>query len=79
MWSLSFPLTLPTVHHVPGLALNLVSVSQLTDHGLTVTFSSSTCSVQDHLSGRRIGTDRRVGGLYHLGHLYLPASDSVSG
>ena len=76
---LSTSLTLPTVHHVPGLALNLVSVSQLTDHGLTVTFSSSACFVQDHLSGRRIGTGRRVGGLYHLEHLRLPASDSISG
>ena len=41
---------LPTVHHVPGLALNLISVSQLTDHGLTVTFTFSACVVQDHHS-----------------------------
>ena len=65
---------LPTVHHVPGLALNLVSVSQLTDHGLTVTFTSSCCFVQDHHIGQRVGTGRQVGGLYHLEHLRFPIS-----
>ena len=42
---------LPTVHHVLGLALNIISVSQLTNNGLTVIFSSSTCFAQDHLTG----------------------------
>ena len=36
-------LVLPDVHHILGLALNLISVNQLTDHGLTVTFTSSVC------------------------------------
>ena len=76
LYSCSFDL--PTVHHVPGLALNLIFVSQLTDHGLTVTFSSTGCFVQDHLTGRRIGTGCRVGGHYHLEHLRLPASASDS-
>ena len=53
-------IALPDVHHVPGLALSLISVSQLTDLGLTVTFSSSACVVQDHLSGQRIGIGHRV-------------------
>ena len=35
-------IALPDVH-VPGLALSLISVSQLTDLGLTVTFTSSAC------------------------------------
>ena len=34
--SSTFSIALPDVHHVPGLALSLISVSQLTDLGLTV-------------------------------------------
>ena len=51
-------------------------VSQLIDYGLTVTFTSSACVVQDLLTGRRIETGRRVGGLYYLEHLHLFASAS---
>ena len=68
------PVSLPTVHHVPGLALSLISVSQLTDLGLTVTFTSSACVVQDRLSGQRIGIGHRVGGLYYLDRLQLSPS-----
>ena len=42
-------IALPDVHHVSGLALKLIFVSQFTDHGLTVTFTSSACIVQDPL------------------------------
>ena len=38
-------IALPDVHHVPGHALSLISVSQLTDLGLIVTFTSSACVV----------------------------------
>ena len=64
-----YSIALPDVHHVPGLALNLIFVSQLTDHELTDTFTSSACVVQDHLSGQKIGIGHRVGGLYHLDRL----------
>ena len=34
--------------------------------------------MQDYLTGRRIGTGRRVSGLYHLEHLQLPSFASAS-
>lgn len=49
--------TLPIVHHVSNLALNLISY-QLTYHGLIITFSSSDYFMQYHLTGQRIGTGR---------------------
>lgn len=76
LWPPSF--TVPTVHHVLGLALNIISISQLTDHGLTITFFSSDYSVQDHLTRQRIRTIRRVGCLYHLEFLHLLVSPSSS-
>ena len=44
-------LALADIHHFPGLILNLISVSQLHNHGLTVTFISSACALQDHHAG----------------------------
>ena len=63
------------IHQVHGLTLNLISISQLTDNDLTVTFTSSACLVQDHLTDQRIGTDRRICGLYNL-DLHLSASST---
>ena len=34
--------------------------------------------MQDHLTGRRIGIGRRVGGLYHHEHFHLPTLASAS-
>ena len=46
---LILPLHSSSLHFVT--ALNLISVNQLTDNILTVTFISSACSVQDLLIG----------------------------
>ena len=61
------------VLRVPNLALNLFSVSQLTNFGLIISFTSTSYFVHDRHAGQRIGTNRRVAGLYHLKHLHLPA------
>lgn len=66
--------TLSPVLHISQLSMNLASVGRLTDCGFDVLFTSSSCFVQDPHSGQRIGTGRRVGGLYHLEHLHLPPS-----
>ena len=57
-------LFLSVVYHIPKLTLNLASVGQLCDSGNLVTFSSSSCYVQDLQSKKLIGTGRRKGGLY---------------
>ena len=59
-------LSLSNVYHIPKLKLNLVSVSQLCDSGYSVSFSSTSCHVQDPQSQKLIGTGRRRGGLYVL-------------
>ena len=50
---------LPSVYHIPKLTLNLVSVGQLCDLGYSVSFSSTSCYVQDPHSQKLIGTGRR--------------------
>ncbi|KAL0554223.1 hypothetical protein IC582_008140 [Cucumis melo] len=57
---------------VPNLTFNLVSVGQLCDLGLTVSFSSNGCQVQDPQTGQTIGTDRKVGRLFELLSLQVP-------
>jgi len=57
-------LSLPNIYHILKLTLNLASVGQLCDNGNLVTFSSSSCYVQDLQSEKLIGTGRRKGGLY---------------
>ena len=61
--------SLSDVYYVPSLKLNLVSVSQLCASGYLLSFSSSTCCVQDPRSRKVIGTGRRQGGLYVLDEL----------
>ncbi|KAL5769842.1 hypothetical protein ACOSP7_013996 [Xanthoceras sorbifolium] len=64
--------SLSTVYHIPKLTMNLVSVSQLYDSGYSVSFSSTSCHVQDLQSKKLIGIGRRSGGLYVLNELRLP-------
>ena len=40
-------ISLSDTFHIPNLTLNLISVGQLCELGLTITFSSSGCHVQD--------------------------------
>ncbi|KAL5738844.1 hypothetical protein ACOSP7_031605 [Xanthoceras sorbifolium] len=52
--------------------MNLVSVSQLCDYGYSVSFTSTSCHVQDLQSKKLIEIGRRSGGLYVLDELKLP-------
>ena len=45
----------PKVRFIPKLNLNLFSVSQLSDHGCDIKFSSNKCWIQDRWSGKLIG------------------------
>ncbi|CAL5429371.1 unnamed protein product [Camellia sinensis] len=65
-------LSLSPVFYVPHLSLSLISISQLSDSGFDVVFSSSHCVVQDRVSKRQIGIGRRVGELYILESLHVP-------
>ncbi|GKV53176.1 hypothetical protein SLEP1_g59714, partial [Rubroshorea leprosula] len=49
-------LTLPNALLVPKLSYNLLSVGQLCDLGLEVTFSAHGCRVQDPRTGQLLGT-----------------------
>ncbi|KAG5546465.1 hypothetical protein RHGRI_018600 [Rhododendron griersonianum] len=69
-------LSIPNVFYVPQLSLSLLSISQLSDSGFDVVFSSSGCVVQDRDSKKQIGAGRRVGDLYLLEHLHLPIKPS---
>ncbi|KAH7858845.1 hypothetical protein Vadar_028652 [Vaccinium darrowii] len=74
----SSSLSLPNVFYVPHLTLSLLSISQLSDSGFDVIFSSSGCVVQDRDSKKQIGAGRRVGDLYILEHLHVPSEPSVT-
>ncbi|KAL0533200.1 hypothetical protein IC582_030415 [Cucumis melo] len=65
-------LNLPHTYCVPNLTFNLVSVGQLCDLGLTVSFSPNGCQVQDPQTGQTIGTGRKVGRLFELLSLQVP-------
>ncbi|GKV02057.1 hypothetical protein SLEP1_g14541 [Rubroshorea leprosula] len=52
-------LTLPNALLVPKLSYNLLSVGQLCDLGLEVTFSAHGCRVQDPQTGQLLGTGRK--------------------
>ncbi|GKV13932.1 hypothetical protein SLEP1_g24891 [Rubroshorea leprosula] len=64
-------LTLPNALLVPKLSYNLLSVGQLCDIGLEVTFSAHGCRVQDPRTGQLLGTGRKVGRLFELNYLHI--------
>lgn len=54
-------LTLSYVLYVPSFSYNLLSISSLTSFGVcSVSFTHSSCSIQDASKGMPIGTGRRV-------------------
>ncbi|GFZ16739.1 hypothetical protein Acr_26g0000090 [Actinidia rufa] len=71
-------LSLPNTYYVRNLALNLVSVGQLCDLGLTVLFSSTGCVVQDPRTTQTLGIGRRHGHLFQLIRLHLPISTAAA-
>uniref|UniRef100_A0A2N9HG58 Integrase catalytic domain-containing protein n=1 Tax=Fagus sylvatica TaxID=28930 RepID=A0A2N9HG58_FAGSY len=76
--SISTPtLSVSDVFCVSKLHLNLLSVSQLTELGLKLFFSSRGCLMQDSRTGQIVGTAHKVGRLFELTSLHFPSS-SVS-
>ncbi|KAL0546824.1 hypothetical protein IC582_016742 [Cucumis melo] len=71
-------MNLPHTYCVPNLTFNLVSVGQLCDLGLTVSFSPNDCQVQDPQTGQTIGTGPKVGRLFELLSLQVPSPSSIS-
>ena len=67
-------LSLYNVYHILNLTLNLAFVGQLCDSGNLVTFSSSSCFVQDLQSRKLIETSHTKRGLYVLDELKVHAT-----
>ncbi|KAH7845384.1 hypothetical protein Vadar_001385 [Vaccinium darrowii] len=64
--------TLSDTYLILTLTLNLISVGQLCDLGLTITFSRTGCHVQDPQTGKILGIGRKTGRLFKLINLHLP-------
>ena len=65
-------LSLPNALLVPKLALNLISVGQICEHGFEVLFSNHGYRVQDPQSGQIVGTGCKVGQLYEVVSMKIP-------
>lgn len=70
-------LSLPNTYYVRNLMFNLVSVGQLCDLGLSVTFFPTGCVVQDLQTRQTLGIGRRHGKLFQLIHLRLPITTAA--
>jgi hypothetical protein len=66
-------LTIPDTYLVPKLSLNLLSVSQLCELSLDLHFSNRGVDVQDPLTGKLLGTGRKIGRLFELCNLQIPS------
>uniref|UniRef100_A0A2N9F074 Reverse transcriptase Ty1/copia-type domain-containing protein n=1 Tax=Fagus sylvatica TaxID=28930 RepID=A0A2N9F074_FAGSY len=66
-------LTIPDTYIVPKLSLNLLSVGQLCELGLDLHFSNRGVDVQDPLTGKLLGTGRKIGCLFELCNLQIPS------
>ncbi|KAJ9536128.1 hypothetical protein OSB04_un000705 [Centaurea solstitialis] len=67
---------LPEVLHVPGLAIGLVSLTQLQEMGLLISFDLFGCVIQDPKTKQILGKGRRVGRTLEVVYLRLPLSSS---
>jgi hypothetical protein len=65
-------LKIPKVRFIPELNLNLLSVSQIADHGCDIIFSQNKFLIQDHLSKRTIGECSRKDDFYYVTTWTLP-------
>jgi hypothetical protein len=60
---------------VPGLAENIISVTQLTDSGFSVSFGPHGCTITRNRGGAKVGYAYHAGGqLYRLDNLRVAAS-----
>ncbi|KAA0049720.1 Retrovirus-related Pol polyprotein from transposon TNT 1-94 [Cucumis melo var. makuwa] len=71
-------LNLSHTYCVLDLTFNLVSVGQLCDLGLTVTFSPNGCQVQDPQTRHTIRTGHKVRRLFELLSLQVPPPSPIS-
>ncbi|KAJ9564443.1 hypothetical protein OSB04_000409 [Centaurea solstitialis] len=69
---------LPDVLHVPGLAIGLVSLTQLQEMGLLISFDFSGCVIQDPKTKQVLGKGLRVGRVLEVVYLRLPLSSSYT-
>ncbi|KAJ9541461.1 hypothetical protein OSB04_027967 [Centaurea solstitialis] len=69
---------LTDVLHVPGLAIGLVSLTQLQEMGLLISFDFSGCIIQDPKTKQILGKGRRVGRTLEVVYLRLPLSLSYT-
>ncbi|KAJ9554596.1 hypothetical protein OSB04_018641 [Centaurea solstitialis] len=69
---------LPDVLHVPGLAIGLVSLTQLQEMGLLISFVFSGCVIQNPKTKQILGKCRRVGRVLEVVYLRLPLSSSYT-
>ncbi|KAJ9548882.1 hypothetical protein OSB04_021425 [Centaurea solstitialis] len=69
---------LPDVLHVPGLAIRLVSLTQLQEMGLLISFDFSSCVIQDPKTKQILGKGRRVGRVLEVVYLRLPLFSSYT-
>ena len=65
------------VFHAPKLSYNLLSVGQLAELGYHIILDYFGCIVQDPRTGQELGIGRRIGQLFEISNLRLPAT-SVS-
>jgi hypothetical protein len=66
-------LTISDTYIVPKLSLNLLSVDQFCELGLDLHFSNRGVDVQDPLTGKLLGTGRKIGCLFELCNLQIPS------
>uniref|UniRef100_A0A2N9I8W4 Integrase catalytic domain-containing protein n=1 Tax=Fagus sylvatica TaxID=28930 RepID=A0A2N9I8W4_FAGSY len=67
-------LSISDVFHVPKLSYNLLSVGQLAELGYRIILDYFGCIVQDPRTGQELGTGRRIGRLFEISSLRLPAT-----
>uniref|UniRef100_A0A2N9EWS2 Protein kinase domain-containing protein n=1 Tax=Fagus sylvatica TaxID=28930 RepID=A0A2N9EWS2_FAGSY len=67
-------LSISDVFHVPQLSYNLLSVGQLAELGYRIILDYYGCVVQDPRTGQELGTGRRIGRLFEISSLRLPAT-----
>ncbi|KAJ9563285.1 hypothetical protein OSB04_008445 [Centaurea solstitialis] len=63
---------LPEVLHVPGLAIGIVSLTQLQEMGLLMFFDFSSCVIQDPKTKQTLGVGRRVGRVLEVVYIRIP-------
>ena len=66
-------LSLSDTFHIPKLSLNLLSVSQLCELGVDLLFTNHGVDVQDPQTGQVLGTGRKVGRMFEVHDLKIPA------